>query len=152
MGARGPKKTPSQLRLLRGESRPSQINYDQPVPALREPEMPAWFDDRHAAEWRRVCAELRGMRMLFAADRDVLVAYVGAVTMHEDAMRLRMQSGVVVKGRDGGAVRNPAAMIESHSKRALQQLARDIGLSASGREDLTMPGGRPGLQAARLLS
>lgn len=152
MGERGPKKTPSQLRLLRGETRPSQINYDQPVPPLVEPAMPDWFDDRHAAVWERECEQLRAMHMLHAADQDTLVVYVRAVLRHEDAARLVMSAGVVVRGADGQPVRNPAVMVEAQSGEAVRRLAREFGLTPSSRVEFTAGGGPTLLPAERLLS
>ena len=152
MGARGPKKQPSQLRLLRGETRPSQINYNQPVPPTDEPQRPDWFDERHNAVWDQTCYQLRGMHLLHAADQQMLIAYVRASCRQEDAARLVMQAGIVVRGKDGQVVANPACRIEAASWTAVNRLGREFGLSPSARADFSQAGGPQLLAAERLLT
>jgi P27 family predicted phage terminase small subunit len=155
MGQRGPQKQPTQLRLLRGETRPSRLGHGDPVPRAAEPAMPEWFDTRHAAVWRRVTAEVRAMNMLHAADADVLVALVRAVCRMEDAARLVMGHGVLVTGEGGRQVRNPACFVEREAAEAVRRLGREFGLTPSGRADLGhgLGGGLPDPKdPARLLT
>jgi P27 family predicted phage terminase small subunit len=76
------------------------------------------------------------MHLLHSADRDVLVALVRAVCRHEDAARLVAAEGLVVTGKDGQRVRHPAAIIEREAAETVRRLAREFGLTPSGRADL----------------
>lgn len=142
---------PSQLRLLHGETRPSKLNFDQPVPAGLEPGRPDWFDDRHLAVWDRVTGELRAMHLLHAADQDTLVCYVRAILRHADAAKLAMK-GVLVEGSEGGMVRNPAVIIEVQAAEQVRRFAREFGLTPSSRADLAGTPSPSGMAADRLLS
>jgi P27 family predicted phage terminase small subunit len=136
MGQRGPQKTPTSLRLLRGETRPSRIGRGEPAPRLAEPEAPPWFDERHLQTWKRLTTEVRAMHLLHSADRDVLVGLVRAIVRHEDAARLVAAEGLLVTGKDGRRVRHPAAIIEREAAETVRRLGREFGLTPSGRADL----------------
>lgn len=148
-------KAPTTLRLLHGESRPSRINRDEPVPAAVSAPVPSWFDERHALVWSRVCADLEAMHLLAGADRDTLAVFVRAVVRHEDAAREVMAMGVLVDGREGARVRNPATIIEAQSGEMVRRLAREFGLTPSARAGRSTPGsggGAGALAADRILS
>src|SRR5262249_32562281 len=89
---------------------------------------PDWFDKRHTAVWNRTRAQLRDLGSLHDADRDTLVGYVRAVVEHEEAAKLVHKTGVLIKARDGNAVRNPAVVVESQSRAAMLRSARALGL------------------------
>jgi P27 family predicted phage terminase small subunit len=153
-GQRGPQKRPTSLRMLRGESRPSRIGHGEPVPRAAEPEPPTWFDERHRQTWERLTTEIRGMHLLHSADQDVLAALVRAVCRHEDAGRIVAAEGLMVTGKDGQRVRHPAVIVEREAAETVRRLAREFGLTPSGRADLghAMPPSPPGLGPERLLS
>lgn len=73
------------------------------------------------------------MHLLHSADRDVLAALVRAICRHEDVARLVAAEGVVVTGKDGQRVRHPAAIIEREAGETVRRLAREFGLTPSGR-------------------
>ena len=154
MGQRGPQKQPTRLRMLRGESRPSRIGHGEPVPRAAEPEPPPWFDERHLRTWQRLTDEVRAMHLLHSADQDMLVALVRAVCRHEDAAELVAAAGVIVTGKDGQRVRNPAVIIEREAAETIRRLGREFGLTPSGRSDLgrAAPPSPPGLGPERLLN
>ena len=88
MGARGKAPTPTKLRLLHGETRPSRINYNEPQPASMEPECPDYFTPDAREVWDRVVVQLRAMDLLAAADQDMLAAYCQAVAKYQKAVRM----------------------------------------------------------------
>ena len=44
MGRRGPSPTPTKVKQLRGETRPSRLNLREPMPSADLPKMPADMD------------------------------------------------------------------------------------------------------------
>jgi hypothetical protein len=44
MGRRGPAPTPTKVKMLRGETRPSRLNHREPMPSPDVPKMPADMD------------------------------------------------------------------------------------------------------------
>jgi P27 family predicted phage terminase small subunit len=154
MGKRGPAPTPTRLRLLNGESRPSRINRKEPIPRDLPPEPPDWISDEVRAVWDRTLAELTAMGLAHSADRDCLVIYCQAVVTYQEAAEIVAKAGLLLKGRDGGAVRNPAAAIMRDNAQLIRQFAQEFGLTPSARTGLEVEKGEePGARsAARYLS
>jgi P27 family predicted phage terminase small subunit len=139
MGKRGPRPTPTNLRLLQGESRPSRINANEPVPANRAPEPPAddaAFTDEMRGVWKRVTEDLRIMGMLAGADEDLLYAYCVTTVKYRDAVRLVNQTGLMLRGRDGGVVKNPAVQFVRDFGAQLRVLGNEFGFSPAARVGL----------------
>ena len=72
MGRRGPAPTPTAVKLARGETRPSRVNYDEPTPRRRPPTMPKDIDPEARKVWRRVLREMSETGVITAADADLL--------------------------------------------------------------------------------
>jgi phage terminase small subunit len=53
VGERGPSRKPTELKLLRGETRKERLNPNRPRPAGTGPTMPADMDRRAKAVWQR---------------------------------------------------------------------------------------------------
>ncbi|MBV8971766.1 MAG: phage terminase small subunit P27 family [Sphingomonadaceae bacterium] len=136
MGRRGPPPRPTRLKLLQGETRPSRIGSPEPQPREHPPEAPTWLAVEARAVWDRTVAELDAMGMAFAADADALAVYCNAVVNHARAQQVLDRSGVLVKGADGGIVRNPANTVVNHNAAVIARFAREFGLTPSARVGL----------------
>jgi P27 family predicted phage terminase small subunit len=143
MGRRGPQPTPTKLKLLRGETRPSRINRDEPQPADNPPEEPPDLDPAAAVVWARVMREFGHTGVIKASDTDVLRAYCETVARLEESSRLLTRSGPVVKGRLGEVVRNPLALVVRDNTTLMMQLAGALGLTPASRTGLKAPAKAP---------
>ena len=156
MGARGPKGTPTKLRVLRGD-RKDRINTNEPDAPEGEPEPPAEMSAEVRAVWDYTLEQLAVMKLASPADRDALVCYCEAVVIHRKASRLLAKSNVLVtvNARTGQvAVRNPAVQVQRDAAATIRVYAREFGLTPSGRSDIHMGGQGKGngASAGRLLS
>lgn len=153
LGRHGPPKQPTNLRRLHGETRPSRINQWEPQPRDLPPEAPDDLSDEELTEWRRVVIELDHMGLAFAADRDIIRAYCSAVVRHAQACALIARSGLLLKGREGTVVKNPAVAMARDAGMALRAFARELGLTPAARVNFG-GSGKPEEEeaAARLLS
>ena len=134
MGRRGPAPSPTALKLLRGETRPSRINRAEPEPAGGFPAMPADLDAEAAAEWRHVEAEMAATGVIRAVDRMLLRAYCEAASRYLQAVRMYATSGPLIRDREHrGVVKNPLHQIIRDNEATLRGLARELGLSPSSR-------------------
>jgi len=105
-----------------------------PMPKTRRAEPPAWLSVRQRAVWDRVVVELAGIHgQAFRADTDVIVAYVTAVDAMANASKELTRLGPLVTGRDGGTVRNPAAIVHSQYAALVDRLATSLGLTPDAR-------------------
>lgn len=137
MARRGPAPTPTALKLARGETRPSGLNYEEPTPRRRLPTMPKDIDPEARRVWRRVLREMGETRVVTAADADLLRAYCEAVASYVRNRRLLSESGALVRGARGrDLVKSPLHQIVREERDAIRLLARELGLSPSARVGL----------------
>lgn len=97
MGARGPARTPPNLRGLKGTLKPSRIDPAtlEGAPLVELPEPPTHLTNGHAAaEWRRLGALLVGSQMLTDYD---LPALALLCAVHGDIVST-MEIGLPLKG------------------------------------------------------
>jgi len=128
----GPAPTPTRLRILRGETKPSRVNRSEPQPRAALPQPPPNADELALVEWHRVVAELDAMGLAFAADQDAIWAYVCAVIEHRRATKLISHTGILLNS-DGHAVRNPAVIVARDAAAMILRFARELGLTPSAR-------------------
>jgi P27 family predicted phage terminase small subunit len=79
--------------------------------------------------------------MLYAADEDVVVAYVHAVVNYKRATKLVEELGLLVEGRRDGLVTNPAVRIQRDAATLIRMLAAELGLTPSARSRLSVEEG-----------
>lgn len=134
MGQRGPAPKPTALRLLHGQK---PKNPDEPMARVGTPDPPDWIDADVRAVWDRTVDELTHMGVLTTADRDTLVVYCQAVVNHAQAAQLVAKSGTLLRGRDGGVVKNPACQIMRDQALLVRAMAQEFGLTPSARVSIT---------------
>ena len=135
MGRRGPAPTPTKVKILRGETRPSRVSYREPIPSSDVPKMPADMDTEAKAVWRRVISSMGHTGVIRALDSDILRCYCEAASRYAQAARLYAQSGPLVR-RDGGLVKNPLHQVVRDDGEQIRLFARELGLSPSARVGL----------------
>ncbi len=135
MGRRGPAPTPTKVKRLRGETRPSRLNDHEPMPSAALPKMPADMDPDAKAVWRRVLRDMGHTGVIRSADADVLRCYCEAVSRYAAAARLYAQTGPLTR-RDGNLVKNPLHQVTRDNADEVRQFARELGLSPSARVGL----------------
>jgi len=142
MGDRGPSKMPTALKILHGETRPSQTNRTAPKPRGNRPIMPRDLEPAARKVWRRSMAAMGQTGVLTAADRDSFRAYCEAVVRYEEAATLLARSGPLVKGaRTGDLIKNPLHQIVRDNAMLIRLFARELGFLPAAREGLRGPGG-----------
>lgn len=123
--------------MLRGETRPSRINREEPQPADNLPLPPADLDPAAVAVWERVLREFGHTGVIKASDTDVMRLYAETVVRYEEASRLLSRSGPLVKGRHPGEfVKNPLVQVTRDYGTLMLQLAGSLGLTPASRTSL----------------
>ena len=138
MGRRGPAPTPTKVKLLRGETRPSRLNLREPLPSRDVPKMPADMDPEAKVVWRRVLRDMRHTGVIRAADADVLRCYCEAVSRYAQAARLLAQSGPLVAKRDREPGQEPAPPGRPRQRRRdppVRPRTRPVAVGAGGPAD-----------------
>lgn len=136
MGKRGPAPAPTAVKLLRGETRPSRVNYGEPKPGTRPPRVPASLSPEARKVWRDTMAAMGPTHVITAADAVTLRLYCEAVVRYAEAMRLYAMAGPVIKS-GGSVAKNPLHQIVRENSDLTLRLARELGLTPSARSGLT---------------
>lgn len=154
MGQRGPQPKPTHLRVLEGETRPSRLNAAEPQPLNRAARPPEWLSDAGRVEWDRVLPELRAMGAGRESDAPALAAYCEAVARLAAASQLVARGGMLLRGREGNMVKNPAVSMASAASADVRYWAREFGLTPAARQPLRVEvtARAAGVAAERLLS
>lgn len=131
MGRRGPAPLPTRVKLLRGETRPSRLNRNEPVPPANVPRMPDDLDPAAQAVWNRVLTD-QAPGVILAAHADTLRMYAEAVVRYEDYSARLRRSGPLLRGARGQElVRNPLVAMVRDAADQVRNLARELGLTPS---------------------
>jgi P27 family predicted phage terminase small subunit len=137
MGKRGPTPQPTELKLLKGETRESRLNRKAPRPAGGGPIMPRGMRQRARAVWRRQVRAMRLTGVLTVVDGDMLRGYCDAVARYEEAERLLAENGPMVEGaRKGELVKNPMHSVAMHNMALVDRLAMHLGFAQGAREGI----------------
>ena len=136
MGTRGPAPKPTRLRLLAGETRPSVVNYAEPIPAGGPLTPPVDLRPEAREVWERVVAALGPTGVLTSADKDLLRLYSEAFVRYQEAEAMLSKTGPLLKGRDGNFVKNPLHQIVRDNADAVKKYARELGLTPASRVGL----------------
>lgn len=135
MGRRGPAKEPTKIKLARGETRPSRVNYTEPQPKLRQPRMPSDMTPRAKAIWQHVVREMGDAEVIVAADRDALRCYVEAVDRYVGSQRMLARSSILLN-RNGVLVKSPLHQVVRDNAEQVRLWARELGLTPAARAGL----------------
>lgn len=138
MGKRGPAPTPTALRLVRGETRPSRVNRNEPKPPLAEPvEVPEYLDADAQKVWQRLAPSLKARGVLTPWDVDLFGAYCTAVVHHRRAVRLVNETAVALKS-EAGVVKHPAMQIVRDQAQLMTTIGSRFGLTPSDRSSISL--------------
>lgn len=146
MARRGPAPTPTKIRLLRGETRPSQINRHGPEPLPGMPEPPDDLDPAAKVVWERVMREFGHTGVIRGADHDVFRAYCDAVVRYGQAEAALRGTGPLVRDRHHGGelTKSPLHQIVRDNAALVRALAGDLGLTPAARVGLRQGAPRSG--------
>lgn len=136
MGTRGPAPKPTRLRLLAGETRPSMVNYAEPIPTGGPLTPPPDLRPEAREVWERVVDALGHTGVLTSADKDLLRLYSEAFVRYQEAEAMLSKTGPLLKGRDGSFVKNPLHQIVRDNADAVKKYAREMGLTPAARVGL----------------
>lgn len=150
MSPPGPRPRPTQLKILHGDLRP--LRKSEPKPRATRPTCPAWMSVEAKREWKIALRELDHMKLVAASDRAALVTLVQAIVMHRRASELVDKGGILIKSRDGGLVKNPAAQVVRDTATTILRVSEQYRLTPSARARMSMPQPEEDEIARRFLS
>jgi len=131
----GRKPTPTNLKLLRGNPGRRPMNAAEPEADSSEPSCPSWLDKEAKAEWKRVVASLRGMRLLSKTDRAALAGFCQQWSLFVKTSKLLSDLKELASMQEAKRV----ASINSDAYKNYTRICCEFGLTPSARTRLTAP-------------
>jgi P27 family predicted phage terminase small subunit len=122
MGKRGPQPTPSEVLKQRGTFRADRAARNEAQP-IGKPTCPAWLTDKDARkEFRRVAKLLAEMRLVGAADSNMLARYCTAWVRWRRVVQTLMSN----PGAEFATYKDEQGKIKSIQVSALHSIARSL--------------------------
>ena len=140
----GPPPKPTRLRVLEGNPSKRPLHTNEPMPRQGAPDKPDDLSPVASEEWDRIVPELDRLGILSPLDRTMLVVYCEAVAIHDAAMALVDETGILSRRGDrmkGAPVKNPALQIARDFAHTARQSGAAFGLTPGDRARMTLPSG-----------
>jgi P27 family predicted phage terminase small subunit len=143
MGKRGPRPTPTKLKLLRGNPGHRPINKSEPQPSADGIVMPTHLGEVAAFKWREILPLLQDVKVMTRADVEALARYCDTYEWWLAVRKvLREQGDTYPILNDGGQVKyvaqRPEVSIAHKLAQQMRQLEQDFGLNPSARTSLNV--------------
>ena len=140
----GRKRTPTALRVLRGNPGGRPLNDREPSFSATVPGISKHLSAEAVAEWKRVAKLLADAGVLTEIDMAVLAAYCQSYGIAEQASqaiakmaaRDELTSGLMIKSAKGNAVPNPLVWIASAARRDSIRYAAELGMTPAARSKI----------------
>lgn len=146
---RGPKPTPTALKLARGNPGKRALNANEPIPdELGIGEPPDDLSAEAVSEWNRLGPELENMGVLTHVDRHSFIAYCRNWARFLEADGKCKTLGEVVKAPSGYPIQNPYRSIANKAYQQCKDFWMEFGMTASARTRIEVKPRRGGKSAA----
>ncbi len=137
---KGPKPSPTRLKVIAGNPGRRPLPSGEPTPRRGIPEMPEFLGEIARKKWDVLVLELDRIGLLTVIDGDVLAAYCTAWEEFEEATTLIAKEGRTCMGGSGGLKIHPATTLQRTAWKAIRDFAALFGLEPSSRTRLRLPG------------
>lgn len=127
---------PNHLKVLNGETRPSQLNSREPQPKPGVPDPPVTLNEDALAVWHRITPQLDRMGILGDIDQIVLGLLCQEVANHDRLAKLYENSSPLLADDRGKLRKNPLAQLLRDSTLLVARLAYEFGMTPSARAKL----------------
>ena len=156
MGKRGPKQTPTKLKVLRGNPGCRPINRNEPEPSTDGIKMPAYLGKVARSQWKHLLPLLQSVKVMTVADVDSLARYCDTYEWWLSTRAVLRKDGDTYpimndKGEVKYVAQRPEVSIAHKLATQLRQLEQDFGLNPSARTGLNVEKNTQGTDEDRLM-
>lgn len=124
---------PTRMKLVKGERRPSRVNYNEPEPSADAISPTESLDEQERAIWNARVAELADAGVLANTDCVQLTRYCQTLALYQNALAKVKQSDQVIAGYRGSPVTNPYARRCDVLNKQLTAMEAEFGMTPSSR-------------------
>lgn len=147
MGLRGPKPTPSAIKVARGTWRADRAAPNEPT-VTGKPTCPAWLQPEAKKEFRRLVRLLSDMGVIGSVDGNALSRYATTWLRWRQAVQMLEKNGEMMtvsneQGKITGMKQSPYAYLARSLAEQLDKLEAAFGLNPSARSRITVSNPKP---------
>ena len=141
---RGPKPTPTALKLISGNAGKRSLNMQEPQYESGIPDKPEWLDRYASEEWDRLTSDLNGQRVFTKNDLGILVSICIAYEQLRETLAIIKKLGRSYTVEDMGGNTHfkarPECVRFETAQKEYRTLLAEIGFSPSSRSKVkTLP-------------
>ena len=156
MGKRGPKQTPTKLKVLRGNPGRRRLNENEPLPPPDGVVMPKHLGKVAVTKWNHLLPLLQAVKVMTRADVEALARYCDTYEWWlATRATLKKEGDTYPILNDKGEVKyiaqRPEVSIAHKLATQLRQLEQDFGLNPSARTGLNVEKDTQGTDEDRLM-
>lgn len=129
----GPPKTPTSLRLLRGNPSRRPLPKNEPVAEVCAPDPPEHLSATARAHWMQIVTILTDVRVMTNLDVDALAVYCETYSFWVEATERVRHLGMVIKTDKGSIIQNPYLRIANSAQESMLQLLKEFGMTPASR-------------------
>lgn len=134
---RGRKRTPSNLKLVRGNPGKRKLPADEPKPDPSIPACPKHLNETERALWYEIGEELIAQGILTNIDAGIYEIYITGLAMIR-RVKPEIEKALIFQGPNGGAVHNPYLAIYNKAKEQVMKSGAELGLSPASRSRVSV--------------
>ncbi len=129
---KGRKPIPTHLKLIRSRHGHRALPKNEPeYPPCSD--APAWISDRAKRHWPLIAKQLEDAGVLTTIDVTALAMYCEAFETWRDANEKLVESGAVIKGREGIPTQSPYFRVAHLAFQQMMRLLTEFGMTPSSR-------------------
>lgn len=106
---------------------------NQPATDTGDVRPPEWLRAEAVEVWQRLAPDLQRKSLLTAHDADAFAVLCDAIVQYQQASKLIQAAGVLIKGPNGAATKNPAMQLARDAAQTIRTYAQEFGLTPSAR-------------------
>lgn len=130
---RGPRPTPTALKLIQGNPGKRALPKNEPKPKAEIPRMPPELSAEAKKHWRIVAKQLVDMKVLTKIDGHALALYCEAYARWRHANDQIRKYGVAVKAPSGFPIQSPYLAIANKAFDQMRSMLVEFGMTPSAR-------------------
>lgn len=129
---RGPKPTPRNLRIVRGDP-PGKLNPDEPQVEVAIPDPPEHLEGRERDVFTEMAGKLARMRIMSNVDADALAIYAVNYVRWQEATATVRETGLLMRSPQGFPLQNPALAVANKAQDVCLKILAEFGMTPSSR-------------------
>ena len=136
MAKPGPRRKPTNLKMLSNKKFHGQGRENEPTPEIEEPNCPDHLTGEAVKEWNEIIPILKKNGLITKMDKAMLAAYCQAYGSWVDISKLLKTENLIHKTSAGNTTVNPLIWLRDKALGHMLKTAIHFGLSPSSRSDV----------------